>query len=58
MDFPSALGEVDRKLENGSFFDNLGNYVGIFGVTFVLVTVLQVLGRKFLNFIPFRNGKI
>ncbi len=48
MDFSSSLGETDRKVENGDLVDNLGNYMGIFGITFFFVSVLQMLASKFL----------
>ncbi|EFX84009.1 hypothetical protein DAPPUDRAFT_315095 [Daphnia pulex] len=40
----SALSETERKLEeNGSYWDNVGNYMGILSVTFFMVTILQIL---------------
>lgn len=46
----SALSETKRKLEeNGSFWDNVGNYMGILSVTFFFVTILQILTRKSIS---------
>jgi len=43
----SALSETKRKLEeNGSYWDNVGNYMGILSITFFMVTILQMLSRK------------
>jgi hypothetical protein len=43
----SALSETERKLEeNGSYWDNLGNYMGILGITFFMATILQFLASK------------
>lgn len=47
----SAISETNRKLEeNGTFWDNLGNYTAILSITYFFVTILQILTRKFKSF--------
>ncbi|XP_032796621.2 uncharacterized protein LOC116932832 [Daphnia magna] len=42
----SAISETNRKLEeNGTFWDNLGNYTAILSITYFFVTILQILTR-------------
>ncbi|KAI9553116.1 hypothetical protein GHT06_021008 [Daphnia sinensis] len=40
----SALSETNRKLEeNGTIWDNVGNYTAILSITYFFVTILQIL---------------
>lgn len=46
MDFTSSLIETGRKFENGTYLDSLGNYMAMACLSFLYMTVYQILACK------------
>lgn len=48
MDSPLSLSETSRKIgTNGTLWDNLGNYLALYGTIFFFVSIAQVLASKY-----------